>query len=202
VASLSIHDLSFQQRGPYNLRVESNECVSLTGPSGAGKSLLLRAIADLDPHQGDVLLNDKACSAIPAPQWRRLVGLLPAKSAWWFDIVGDHFRDYKPEWLSALGFDADIMRWTVSRLSSGEQQRLSLLRLLQNQPQALLLDEPTASLDSGNTSRVEQLIHEYQIAHQCAILWITHDPAQAARIAQQHLAINENEIRQLERESL
>jgi ABC-type iron transport system FetAB ATPase subunit len=194
LASLSIDNLAFQERGPFSLQVQSNECVSLTGPSGAGKSLLLRAIADLDPHRGDCFIDSQACSTLPAPQWRRLVGLLPAKSAWWFDTVGEHFHRYEQPWLTALGFESDVMNWTVSRLSSGEQQRLSLVRLLQNQPQVLLLDEPTASLDAENTNRVEQLINEYQDAQQCAIIWVTHDRAQGARIARRHFVIKENQL--------
>jgi ABC-type iron transport system FetAB ATPase subunit len=198
LATLSVDKLSFQDRGPFNLQVQSNECVSLTGPSGAGKSLLLRAIADLDPHHGDCFIDTQACSTIPAPQWRRLVGLLPAKSAWWFDTVGEHFHHYEQSWLTGLGFETNVMNWAVSRLSSGEQQRLSIVRLLQNQPQVLLLDEPTASLDAENTKRVEQLINTYQGAHQCAIVWVTHDRAQAVRIARRHFVIKENQLQELE----
>ena len=198
MTSLSVNNLSFQEWGPYSFQVQSNECISLTGPSGAGKSLLLRAIADLDPHHGDCFIDSKSCNATPAPQWRHLVGLLPAKSVWWFDSVGEHFHHYEQTWLSALGFDTEVMNWTVSRLSSGEQQRLSLIRLLQNQPQVLLLDEPTASLDAENTQRVEQLINEYQREQQCAIIWITHDRTQAARIAQRHFIIKQNQLHELE----
>lgn len=201
MATLTITSLSFQRRGPYNLRIESDQVVSLTGPSGAGKSLLLRAIADLDPHQGDCQVDDTSCNATPAPQWRRLVGLLPAKSAWWFDTVGEHFQTREQSWLGNLGFDADVMNWTVSRLSTGEQQRLSLLRLLQNRPQVLLLDEPTASLDADNTQRVERLLSEYQRAQHCAILWVTHDRQQAARVAQRHLVIKDNQLQETETES-
>lgn len=201
MATLFIDKLSFRERGPFSLRVESGECVSLTGPSGSGKTLLLRAIADLDPHQGNCYIDDKACSTMPAPQWRRLVGLLPAKSGWWFDTVGEHFellphaqQSLEPHWLSAVGFEADVMNWTVNRLSTGEQQRLSLVRLLQNRPQALLLDEPTASLDADNVKRVEQLISEYQASQQCAIIWVTHDSHQAARIAHRHMAIKDSQL--------
>jgi ABC-type iron transport system FetAB ATPase subunit len=198
LATLSINNLYFQQRGPFNLRIESEQTVSLTGPSGAGKSLLLRAIADLDPHQGDCAIDDKICSGMPAPQWRRQVGLLPAKTVWWFDTVGEHFANREPRWLANLGFDTDVMHWTVSRLSTGEQQRLALLRLLQNQPQVLLLDEPTASLDAENTQRMEQLIAEYRSAQHCAIFWVTHAPQQATRVAQRHLVIKDNQLHELE----
>ena len=194
MATLSIQNLAFQQRGPFSFQIQPNECVSLTGPSGAGKTLLLRAIADLDPHQGEVLIDDKPCSAIPAPQWRRLVGLLPAKSVWWFDTVGEHFQRHDIKWLNAVGFDEDVMGWVVSRLSSGEQQRLSVLRMLQNQPQALLLDEPTANLDPENIAGVEQLINDYREEQQCAVIWVSHDREQARRVASRHLVLRANEL--------
>jgi ABC-type iron transport system FetAB ATPase subunit len=86
------------------------------------------------------------------------------------------------------------MDWSVSRLSSGEQQRLSLARLLQNQPHALLLDEPTASLDAQNIQRVECVIDEYQRSQHCSIIWVTHDRGQAARIARRHYVLQENRL--------
>ncbi len=121
---------------------------------------------------------------------------MPAKSAWWFDTVGEHFQQYESSWLTVLGFDDDVMGWTVSRLSSGEQQRLSLIRVLQNRPQALLLDEPTASLDPENTRRMEDLIAQYQNSQRCAVLWVTHDKAQAARVASRRLIIKSNQLQE------
>ena len=83
--------------GPFSFEVASGECVALSGPSGCGKTLFLRALADLDPSEGDVFLNDVNRNDIDAPQWRRQVGWLPAESAWWADEVGDHFRDLRSD---------------------------------------------------------------------------------------------------------
>lgn len=173
--------------GPWDLTVASGECVCLSGPSGSGKSLLLRAIADLDPHEGEVRLDASLCGDMPAPHWRRRVSLLPAESQWWYDRVGQHFGDYDSEYLALLGFDAEAMDWSVSRCSTGERQRLALLRVLALHPQALLLDEPTASLDPDNVKRVEQLITHYRQDKQAAVLWVSHDMAQIARVSERHL---------------
>ena len=166
-----------------NLRIEAKMCLGLSGPSGSGKTLLLRQLADLDPRQGDVLLDGLSIDQIPAHEWRRQVALLPAESQWWFDRVGPHFWRVDEEKLKHVGFDRDVMNWEISRLSSGEKQRLALLRLLQNRPRVLLLDEPTANLDPTFVGRVEQLLLDYKNKQQAALVWVGHDRAQLQRIA-------------------
>ncbi|MCW8847292.1 MAG: ABC transporter ATP-binding protein [Sedimenticola sp.] len=179
---------------PIDLKIEPGECVSLTGVSGSGKTRLLRAIADLDPHQGDALVAGQSMLGMPAPDWRRQVGLLPAESHWWCDQVGEHFTNPASQLLGDLGLDGDCLEWQVSRISSGERQRLALARLLDRQPTVLLLDEPTANLDPENTAHVEQLILRYAKAHGAAVLWVSHDPLQRKRISQRRLQIVDSRI--------
>jgi ABC-type iron transport system FetAB ATPase subunit len=179
---------------PIDLNIAPGECVSLTGLSGSGKTRLLRAIADLDPHQGDALVAGHSMFAMPATDWRRQVGLLPAESHWWRDQVSEHFITTPIQLLAELGLDADCLGWQVSRISSGERQRLALARLLDRKPAVLLLDEPTANLDPDNTAHVEQLILRYAKEHGAAILWVSHDPLQRKRISQHRLQIVGNRI--------
>jgi ABC-type iron transport system FetAB ATPase subunit len=183
---LQLSNLIFQGRGPYSFQINPGHVAGLQGASGAGKTLLLRAIADLDPNQGQVRLGDIICSRVPAPQWRKTVAMLPAESFWWFDMVGDHFQVSSRrvnENLQQLGFEPDVLNWEVSRLSTGEKQRLAIVRLLQNRPRALLLDEPTASLDAANIDRTETMLVEYCRQEQVPLLWVSHDPGQLERVA-------------------
>jgi ABC-type iron transport system FetAB ATPase subunit len=180
--------------GPCDLAVAAGECLCVSGPSGAGKTLLLRAIADLDPHEGEVSLNGESCNTMRAPLWRRRVGLLPAESAWWQDTVGPHFADGEPELLRELGFPPEVLGWQVRRLSTGERQRLALARLLANEPEVLLLDEPTASLDPENVKRVEDLIARYRRQHRAAVVWVSHDPEQIARVAGRELRLHDGSL--------
>jgi ABC-type iron transport system FetAB ATPase subunit len=174
--------------GPISLDVAGGECVALAGPSGSGKTRLLRAVADLDPHGGDAELGGERASSLGAPVWRRKVGLLPAESHWWREVVGEHFQAPADE-LARLGFEPDVLGWRIDRLSSGERQRLALLRLLAMGPRALLLDEPTANLDPVNIERVEGLLAGWRTEHAAPILWVTHDRAQAVRVASRLLTM-------------
>jgi ABC-type iron transport system FetAB ATPase subunit len=122
------------------------------------------------------------------------VGLLPAESQWWDEVVGDHFPAHNNLQLQSLGFESDVLKWSVSRLSSGERQRLAILRLLANRPHILLLDEPTANLDSHNTQCVETLIKQYMEDINAGVLWVSHDMSQIERIADRVIAFKSGSI--------
>lgn len=148
MGNLSIKNLHCHHIGPLTLDVAAAQCVSFAGPSGAGKSILLKAIIDLIPNNGAVSFAGQSREQMRASEWRKQVGLLPAESFWWCNRVGDHFPELNVqqlEWFAQLGFDKQVLTWEVSRCSTGERQRLALLRLLCHGPKVLLLDEPTAT---------------------------------------------------------
>lgn len=188
---LQINMLRRLMIGPVTLAVDEGDCLCVSGASGSGKSLLLRAIADLDPHEGQVLLQGEPAAVIPADAWRTRIGLLPPESSWWLPQVKNHFRNGMPVPLDHIGLSGDILEQPVARLSSGEKQRLALMRLLSNRPQVLLLDEPTANLDPDNTRRVERVITEYRRAHKAAVIWVSHDPGQITRVANRYYEMRE-----------
>lgn len=196
MSALRIKRLATKLIGPISFDVAAGECLALMGPSGAGKSLLLRAIVDLDPSTGNVTVGAHARDDMPASEWRKLVALVPAESGWWADRVRDHFpaKFDATELIGKLGL-AGSLEWDVSRLSSGERQRLALARALCRRPEALLLDEPTASLDDHATGLVEDLIREC-CGDGMALLLVTHDRRQAERMAKRLLRISDGRIDQ------
>ena len=172
----------------FSLTVEPGHCFCLSGESGVGKTLLLRALADLDPHQGEISLGNVQCSKVSPNIWRRLIGFLPAESAWWRYRVADHFVTMPVLFpmLEHLGLSQELLQKPVEQLSSGERQRMAIVRMLSVSPQALLLDEPTANLDEKSKARVETLIIQWMQQQQAPVLWVTHDPSQIKRLAHQH----------------
>ena len=186
---LAIKHLRSQFAGPFELELARGACAAITGASGSGKSLFLRMIADLDPNEGEAWLNERERGSMPAPEWRRRVTYVSAESGWWADKVIDHFPHRERSDLAALasrlGLRGDLLDAPVGQLSTGEKQRLSLIRALLPDPPVLLLDEPTGPLDEVSVTQLEALLRE-RMAGGTSILLVTHDPNQAARLGGRH----------------
>lgn len=195
---LAVSGLKFLRLGPFDFQLEVGECIALAGVSGSGKTRLLRALADLDPNQGDVRVEGRRREQFRPCDWRARVAFVPSDTAWWGQTVREHFKHAPDSSLFAkLGFDPGVMRWDVSRCSSGERQRLGLLRALVLQPMVLLLDEPTANLDSSNRLAVELMVADYQQHHRAGVVWVSHDDAQRRRVAQRSFEIHEGQMVQI-----
>jgi ABC-type lipoprotein export system ATPase subunit len=186
---LVITGLSVGALRDVTLAVEPGEIVCISGESGSGKSRLLRAIADLDPHEGEVALGADRRSAVAAHCWRGWVMLVPAESSWWADTVIEHFLEPVPGSLAAFSLKEEALGWEVSRLSSGEKQRLAVLRALSHEPRALLVDEPTANLDPDLARQVEAWLRDHARREGLPVVWVAHDRAQIERVADRHYAI-------------
>jgi putative ABC transport system ATP-binding protein len=194
-APLRIERLSRAGFGPFDLALAPGECCVVSGPSGAGKTVFLRMIADLDPNEGQVWLGAEARELMAATHWRRLVTYVPAESGWWADTVREHFNETG---LQAGALATELTRFQlpealyeapVARLSTGERQRLALLRAIVQQPRVLLLDEPTSALDPATTQCVEASLKELLRAGVIMII-VSHQPEQAQRMATCRLHIS------------
>jgi putative ABC transport system ATP-binding protein len=124
-----------------------------------------------------------------------------AEPGWWHADVGAHFtRPPAPEVCEALGLAPAVLSQEVRLCSTGEKQRLSLLRALFLDSPALLLDEPTGPLDPESISRVEALLRQ-KLQRGTAIIMVTHDPAQTARLADRHFVMLDGRLKPLAEQS-
>ena len=174
-----------------SFELQGGECVALQGPSGVGKTLLLRSIADLDPNEGAVMLHGRLRETMPAPVWRKQVTYVAAEPGWWSDTVQEHFTAWEDALplVERLRLPHDCASWPIQRLSTGEKQRLALVRALVLQSRVLLLDEPTSALDAASAGAVEALIAERVVAG-TSVICSTHDDAQARRVGSRVFLMN------------
>ena len=195
----AVRDLEIPGLGALSFEVPAGGVLAVSGPSGSGKTRLLRALADLDPHRGSVRWGDRSCAAVPAPEWRRRVGLLPAEPRFWRPVAGDHFPDDGDSLageLAGLRLDPAVRNADPALLSTGERSRLALLRLLLNGPEVLLLDEPTANLDQDNRALVIGRIDRYRSEREAPVIWVSHLPEVVAA-ADRVLLLPEGEVSSL-----
>lgn len=182
------------------------ETLAIVGPSGSGKTSLLRLLNRLDePTSGTVFLEGRDYQQIPPRELRRRVGMVMQRPFLFPGSVADNLRfgprqrgedltdDRIEELLAGVGLASYGLR-DVATLSGGEAQRVSFARTLANSPEALLLDEPTSALDEDSKREVEKIIVQIGSEQGITCVLVTHDPAQASRLAQRALVIEAGHI--------
>jgi tungstate transport system ATP-binding protein len=174
-----------------SLRIESGERVALVGANGSGKSTLLRTLHGLvTPMQGQVLQAPSVRQAMlfQRPHLLRLSALNNVALGLWLDRA----RGLRWTAAQALALQAlqrvglqSVAQQNGRQLSGGQQQRLALARAWARQPDVLLLDEPTASLDPHAKREVEALMADFACAqeHPLTLVWASHNLGQVKRLA-------------------
>jgi putative ABC transport system ATP-binding protein len=163
----------------------------VVGPSGAGKSTLLRLCDRLEvPSRGRVRFRGDDVAALDPLGLRRRVGLVAQRPTPFAGTVADNLRvaapGASPDTLDAvLGrveLGPELAGRPAHELSGGEAQRVCLARTLLTDPEVLLMDEPTSSLDPRARTALERLARGEAVAG-VPVVWVSHDLAQVERIA-------------------
>lgn len=184
-----------------SVQVSAGEILAVVGPSGAGKSSFLRLLNRLDePTSGTVLIKSRDFRSIAPRELRRRIGMV-MQTAYLFpgtvaaniafgprqsgEILAPARMELLLERVGLPGFsDRD-----VSNLSGGEAQRVALARTLANEPEVLLLDEPTSALDEASARGIERLILDVVSERRMTCIIVTHNRAQAARLAERAMVM-------------
>ena len=183
-----------------SLTIESKGITILLGPNGAGKSILMRLMHGLElPSSGEVLFRGKnsneAIRRKQAMVFQNAV-LLRRTVIENLSFVANLLKDRKirklKELLEEVGL-SEKQHLKARQLSGGEKQRLSLARALVLQPELLLLDEPTASLDPYSVQMIESLLIKLR-KQNTKIIFITHDLNQALRLAEDIIFIHKGKL--------
>jgi putative ABC transport system ATP-binding protein len=163
---------------------------AILGPSGAGKTTLLRLCNRLEvPADGRVLLDGVDLALLDPIALRRRVGMVFQTPVLFAGTVRDNLAVASPDLaeggaaaLERVGLARELLERQADDLSGGEAQRLCIARTLLTEPDVVLMDEPTSSLDRANRDVIEDLTRALADSG-IAIVWVTHDVAQAHRLA-------------------
>ncbi len=181
-----------------SLVVAAGECIALVGESGSGKTTLLRSFNRMVvPEQGQVLVNGRDVAGGDAVTLRRTLGYVPQDGGLFPHWNVQRNTELVPRLLGltdaallgtaaleAVGLPA--ARFGARRpaeLSGGQRQRVAIARAIAAQPPVILLDEPFGALDAITRSDVQRAFAALQRARGITAVLVTHDLAEACRLA-------------------
>jgi len=193
-----VHDADFE--------LQKGEVLAITGSSGSGKTSLLRLLNRLDePTSGTVFVEGTDYRNLSPRELRRKLGMVTQRPYLFPGSVADNLRfgpaqrgeTLPPETIAELLVQVGLKDYggrDVAHLSGGEAQRVSVARTLANSPLALLLDEPTSALDEAAKLEVEAAIQKVMRDQELTCVMVTHDVAQAIRLADRALVVEQGRI--------
>ena len=187
------------------------DCITcILGPSGSGKSTLLRLLNGLEsPDDGDIFLREKPLTDYPPRELHRRVALVHQAPALFDMTVEQNLRfaflhdreasqpsaEHIDDTLQLVNLDpATFLDRPTLALSLGEKQRVMLARAMLRSPEVLLLDEPTAMLDTKSTAIIESSIWQLHKNLRVTCVWVTHSPRQARRVADRILLLQSGKV--------
>jgi iron complex transport system ATP-binding protein len=185
--------------------------LSIVGPNGSGKTTLLKCIDRiLKPNQGAVLVDGRDVANIGLGELAKIMGYVPQSSTSTFPFtvfdmvlmgrkpyiqwsVGERDKEIVAEILTFLGISKLAARH-FNEISGGEQQKVIVARALAQQPQILLLDEPTSNLDIKHQLEVLSIIKDLTRSRQLSVIMAMHDLNLASRFSDRMIMLKHGSI--------
>jgi len=197
----------------FSFKVAPGELVGMIGPNGCGKTSIIRALSRIIPvRTGQIFLEGKELTSIPRMVLARLLGVVPQSpvipdSFTVFEVVllgrNPHLgllqkegaRDINITWRAMEQTSTAVLaERRIGELSGGEKQRVTIARVLAQEPGAILLDEPTANLDISHQAEIMDLIKRLCTEKKLAVLIALHDLNLAAQYCDRLILINNGQI--------
>ena len=204
----AVHNVTFD--------AQNGEMVAIIGASGSGKSTLLSLLGLLDsPDQGSIDIDGVELASLDSAgrtkfrsrqvgfvfQQFNLIPNLSARENVKLALEFSHWpkddRERRTdEMLEMVGLKGEKAERRPAKLSGGEQQRVAIARAFAAQPQLILADEPTGSLDKGTGQKIVQLLREAATAQRATVLVVTHDEKIAER-ADRRLELDDGVLKEI-----
>jgi len=194
-----------------SMQISKGEVVSIVGPNGSGKSTFLRCICRvLQPKGGVVYLNNQDVAHLRPRELARLLGYVPQSGAEVFPLtvyeavllgrkpylswrVGPKDREIVDRILRFMKIEEFALKY-INEMSGGEKQRVFIARALAQEPEVLLLDEPTSNLDIKHQLEVLGLLQKFAHEGGMSVIMVLHDLNLASRFSEKLVLLNEGKI--------
>lgn len=163
------------------------------GPNGAGKTTLLRALQGLMPYRGSVHWHARNISYLPPQESLQRQNLPPLTIAEFYAFKKPRAETVKAM-LEQVGLDESLLARSFGELSTGQFQRMMMGWALLDQPDVLILDEPTSGIDIGGEETIYSLLHRFRQQHELTIVLVTHDLHVVWEYATQVLCLNKQQM--------
>jgi molybdate transport system ATP-binding protein/molybdate transport system permease protein len=176
--------------------------IAILGPSGSGKSMTLRSLAGLlGPHVGTVVYNGQPVTGVPTEE--RCVGyvpqgagLFPGRTVWQQLCFATEADEQLAAWWLAVLHLEELAGRLPGELSGGQRQRVGLAQALAHRPRLVLLDEPFSGLDAPVRHELRAELRRLQQENGLSTVLVTHDPEEAALLADEILVIDDGSLLQ------
>lgn len=196
-----------------SLSIELGEFVGLIGPNGSGKTTFFRILSGvLRPQRGTIEINGRRIGSYHRKDLAQLIAVVPQETVVTFPFsVTEIVLMGRAPYLKGLAFektsDLEIVRKSleetdvlpladrlISELSGGEKQRVIIARALTQEPQIMLLDEPTSFLDIKHQLDVYDLLHRLNMERRMTVIAVSHDLNLAAQYCSRILLLNNGQV--------
>ncbi|WP_031435331.1 metal ABC transporter ATP-binding protein [Methylomarinum vadi] len=172
--------------------VSQGDILIFLGPNGAGKTTLLRGLLDLLPYQGDVEWNARKISYLPPQEFLQRQNLPPLTIEEFFAIKTTD-RQAVLSIFQEVGLDESLLAHQFGQLSTGQFQRMLIGWSLVDNPDVLILDEPTSGIDVGGEETIYSLLYRFWHKQNLTIMLVTHDLNVVWEYATQVICLNKQQ---------